>query len=225
MRRTRIKFCGITRPQDAVAATAAGADAIGLVLYPPAGRAVTVDQAREIVAALPPFVTPVGLFVNQPVGEIIDVAGRLGLGAVQLHGDESPYDVARLAPLRVIKAIHATADRLADAVAPWRSVPVAALLLETAGGPAVGGTGVANDWAGLAAAQRIGTLDGLPPLIVAGGLTPETVGGVVRALRPFAVDVSSGIEVARRTKSPERMATFIAAVRAADDDLNSEGTA
>ena len=213
MTRTRIKFCGVCRPEDALAAAAAGADAVGVVLYPPAGRAVSVEVARAIVAALPPFVTPVGLFVDQPADEVIGTAERVGLPAVQLHGTESPELVAKLAGLAVVKVVHATADRLAEAVAPWRDVPLAGLMLEPPGG---GGTGVAHDWAGLAAARAAGVLDGLPPLVVAGGLTPESVGDVVRTVRPFAVDVSSGIESERRVKSAAKMAAFAAAVRAAD---------
>jgi len=216
MHRTRIKFCGITRPADGAAAAAAGADAIGLIFYAASARCVTVARAREIVAVVPPFVTPVGLFVDAPVAEVIDMAGQLRLTTVQLHGDEPPEAVAELRPLRVIKAIRAHRAELAAAVAPWRSVPLAGLLLETAGGPGPGGTGIANDWAGLAAARGAGLLDGLPPLVAAGGLTPETVGGAIRAVRPFAVDVSSGIEQAKGIKSVDRMTAFAAAVRAAD---------
>ncbi len=218
MRRTRVKFCGIRTPADALAAAAAGADAVGLVFHPPAARAVSVDVGAEIVAALPPFVTPVGLFVDRSAAEILDVAGRLGLTTVQLHGDESPAVVARLGRLRLVKAVRATAGGVAAAVAPWRSVGLAGLLLETPAGPATGGTGVANDWVGLADARRGGAFDGLPPLVAAGGLTPESVGGVVRCLQPFAVDVSSGIEQVRGVKDAARMAAFVAAVRAADDD-------
>jgi phosphoribosylanthranilate isomerase len=217
MQRTRIKFCGITRPEDAAAAAAAGADAIGLVFYPHSDRFVSVARARAILAALPPFVTPVALFVDASAAEVTDVAGQLRLTTVQLHGDEPPDMVARLGGLHVVKAIRARPAALVGAIAPWRFVPIAALLLETAGTQEPGGTGVANDWAGLAEARRAGLLDGLPPLIAAGGLTPETVGGVVRALRPFGVDVSSGIEQARGIKSVERMAALAGAVRAADD--------
>lgn len=217
MRRTRIKFCGITRPEDAAAAAAAGADAVGVVLYPPAARAVTLDQAAAILAAVPPFVTAVGLFVNESPGTVMETAARLGLRAVQLHGDEAPDEVATLCRrLTVLKAVRIRPDELAARLRPWRSVPVAGLLLETAGGPDLGGSGVPNDWAGLVAAQAAGALDGLPPLIAAGGLTSVSVGGVVRALRPFAVDVSSGIEQAKGVKSPEKMAAFVAAVGAAD---------
>ena len=218
-RRTRVKFCGITRPADAAAAAAAGADAVGLVLYPSTlGRAVGYHAAREILAAVPPFVTPVGLFVDASPVEVGETSGELDLRVVQLHGDETPEQVADVCQIRsVIKAIRCDVAGLAAELARWRDVPVDALLLEAAGG---GGTGVANDWAGLAAARAAGALDGLPPVVVAGGLTPESVGGVVRALRPFAVDVSSGIEASRGVKSAERMAAFMAAV--ADADLRDD---
>ena len=216
MPRTRIKFCGVTRPEDAAAAAAAGADAIGLVFYSASARCVTAARAREVLAALPPFVTPVALFVNASAAEVTDVAGQLGLTTVQLHGDEPPDMVGRLGGLHVIKAIRAHPAALAGAIAPWRLVPIVGLLLETAGTAEPGGTGIANDWAGLAEARRAGLLDGLPPLIAAGGLTPETVGGVIRDLRPFAVDVSSGIEQARGIKSVQRMTALAAAVRVAD---------
>ncbi len=216
MRRTRIKFCGVTRPADAVAAAEAGADAIGLIFYPRSDRAVSIDPAREIVAALPPFVTPVGLFVNAPASEVIDVAGRLGLRTVQLHGDESPEVVASLPGLRVIKAVRADRAGLSSALARWRGVPLAGLLLETAHGTEPGGTGIANDWTALRAARESGLFEGLPPLIAAGGLTVESVGEVVRQLRPFAVDVSTGIERVRGFKSPGKMDAFADAVREAD---------
>ena len=216
VQRTRIKFCGVTRPQDAAAAAAAGADAIGMVFYRRSGRCVTVDQAWAIVAAVPPFVTPVGLFVDAPATEVIDVASRVGLGTVQLHGDEPPDVVAALPGLRVIKALKGHRASLPALLDRWRGVPVAALLLDTAEGSEPGGTGIANDWAGLLAIRQAGGFDGLPPLIVAGGLTVESVGGVVRQLRPFAVDVSSGIEQARGIKSIEKMTAFAKAVRSVE---------
>ena len=217
MPRTRIKFCGVTSPTDAAAAAAAGADAVGVVFYPAAARRVFVPQAREIVAALPPFVTPVGLFVDATIDEVRRTASDLRLTTVQLHGDETPAAVAELGDvLQVIKAVRVTRESLSGVVAAWRSVPLAGLLLEPAGGPGPGGNGVANDWNGIEAAQRAGLLDGLPPLILAGGLTAESVGDVVRHLRPFAVDVSSGIEQTRGVKSVHRMAAFAAAVESAD---------
>src|SRR5437762_33057 len=102
--RTRVKICGVTRPQDAAAACRHGADAIGIILHPASPRNVPLDRARTILATLTPFVTPVGVFVDAPVQQILDTAAALGLGTVQLNGEHSPDDVAELAPLAVIKA-------------------------------------------------------------------------------------------------------------------------
>jgi len=223
MHRTRIKFCGMMRPRDAAEAARAGVDAIGLVFYPAAARRVSVDQAKQIIAALPPFVTPVGLFVDAPPDEIRDVSKHLNLRHVQLHGDESPAVVEALPNVTVIKAIRVSRDGLDQTLSTWRAAihelklnHLAALLMETARTAAPGGTGVENDWAAIAAAQQRGAFDGLPPLIAAGGLTPENVGDVVRRLRPWAVDVSSGVESSRGVKSLEKMTSFMAAVREAD---------
>ena len=214
MTRTRIKFCGITRPQDAVDACAAGADAIGINFFARSARCVTIPQAEQIVAAIKPLVTPIALFVDTPTEEIQDTAASLGITCVQLHGDETTDDVAALAPLRVLKAVRMTPGAL-DA---WRNRSIdnlAGLLLET---PAIGddgvpgGTGVENDWNAVAAAD----LAGLPPLLLAGGLTPQNVGAVIRRLRPYAVDVSSGIEVTKGLKSRQKMLDFAAAVAGAD---------
>lgn len=205
----------MTRAQDAADACAAGADAVGIVFFPRSPRCVTIEAARDILAATAPLVTAIGLFVNAPVGEIRDVAQLLGLTHVQLHGDESPAEVAALAPLRVLKAIRFSPARIAT----WRnSLPanLIGLLLETptAGEDGVpGGTGIENDWSAIAASD----LAGLPPLFLAGGLSAGNVASVVRRLRPYAVDVSSGIEVTKGIKSRQKMLDFAAAVRTADE--------
>lgn len=211
------------RPEDAAAAARAGADAIGLVFYATAGRRVSVDRAREIVAALPPFVTPVGLFVDSAAGEVADVAKHLGLRHVQLHGREAPQDVEALRDFTVLKAIRVARDQLAQTLQTWRTAirelsltNLAALLLETAGTAQAGGTGVENDWETIAAAREAGAFDGLPPLVAAGGLTPANVADVVRRLRPWAVDVSSGVEESRGVKSVGKMKAFVHAVQDAD---------
>jgi len=223
MHRTRIKFCGITRPKDAAAAAVAGADAIGLVFYKPSPRYVSMAAAKEILRALPPMVCPVGLFVNTPHDEVRDIANTLNLHTVQLHGDEPPEVVAQLSDLSVIKAVRCDAVTLPQSLQRWRSAIVkmqlahlTGLLLETAGTAAPGGTGVENDWAGIAAVAGPGQVTGLPPLIVSGGLTPENVGSVIRRLRPWAVDVSTGIEQGPGLKSLEKMRRFSTAAREAD---------
>ena len=204
-------------------AARAGADAVGMVFHPPAPRNVSLDRAREIVAALPPFVTVVGLFVDASAETVLGTARELGLRHVQLHGHEPPEAVRALYPLNVLKAVRVEPGRFAETLETWRRAigalgltNLAGLVLETAVTGQAGGTGVANDWDAVRAARDAGALDGLPPVVAAGGLTPESVGGVVRALRPYAVDVSSGVEASRGRKSAERVAAFVRAVREAD---------
>lgn len=223
MSRTRVKICGVCRSQDAAAAAGAGADAIGIVFDPNAKRCVSTDDAGKIVIGLPPFVMPIGLFVNAAAEEIRRVLRLVPLAAVQLHGDEPPEFVAELKPLRVVKALHlaagdtVTLDRWQMAIGDLELTNLIGILLETATpGSARGGTGVVNDFAALHAMQTAGHFAGLPPIIAAGGLTPQNVGDVVRLMRPFAVDVSSGVESAHREKSVEKMEAFVRAVRAAD---------
>jgi phosphoribosylanthranilate isomerase len=215
MPRTRIKFCGITRASDAAEAARLGADAIGMVLSPGLRRSVTVETARQIIGALPAFVTAVGLFVDVDAAEILRVAGAVGLGYVQLHGDETPESVAALEGLRVIKAVAVRPASLLDDLARWREAVarqkldnLAALILDSA----TGGSGLENDWAAIGEAIEGGAGKGLPPLIAAGGLTPKNVGAVIRTIRPWAVDVSSGVESEVGIKSARMMAEFAAAV-------------
>jgi phosphoribosylanthranilate isomerase len=223
--RTRIKICGVCRPEDATLAARAGADAIGIILHEPASRYVTSDVARAILASLPPFVTPVGLFVDASPETILRTARDLGLRHVQLHGHETPEAVRAVTPLIVIKAIRVERERFTQTLAEWRDAirtlrlnNLAGFVLETAGTGKPGGTGVANDWEAVIAARRAGAFDGLPPMIGAGGLNPETVGQVVRDVRPYAVDVSSGVEGSLRAKSAEQIDAFVRSVREADAD-------
>jgi phosphoribosylanthranilate isomerase len=224
MHRTRIKICGVTRAADALAASAAGADAIGMVFHPPAPRHVSLDAARQILRILPPFITSVGLFVDQSPLAILNLARELALGAVQLHGNESPDDVAALAPLPVIKAIRVTAATLPDELTRWRaavgSLPhLRGLVLDSAHPTQSGGSGLENDWAAIASAQERGLFTNLPPLIAAGGLTPVNVAAVIRTLHPHAVDVSSGVEAIKGQKSPDKLAAFVKAVCEADAEI------
>lgn len=218
MPRTRIKICGVTRPRDAAAAARAGADAMGMVFYPKARRCISVERAREILREVPAFVTPVGLFVDQDVEEVKRTAGALGLGHVQLHGHETPEMVRELAEFRVLKALRADRRTLEGELDLWRKavnslalVNLRGLVLETPG-VGTGGTGVENDWEFIAALQAAGVFAGLPPLIVAGGLTPANVGAVVKLLQPYAVDVSSGVEEAFGEKSAAKIEAFMAEV-------------
>ncbi|MBM4039282.1 MAG: phosphoribosylanthranilate isomerase [Planctomycetes bacterium] len=203
----RVKICGITRPKDAVAATEAGADAIGLVLAE-SPRQVSVAQAQAIVAELPPFVTPVALFVNESLGSMLGRCEVLGIRIVQLHGDEPPK-VARdlaVAGLRVIRAFRIGEE--AD-LEELKGYPAAAYLLDAKVAGRRGGTGVALDWELAARATSLGRI------ILAGGLTPDNVAEAVRRVRPYAVDVSSGVESAPGVKDAARIRAFIASARAA----------
>jgi phosphoribosylanthranilate isomerase len=213
------------RAEDAAAAAAAGAHAIGLVFHSWSGRCVSLDVARKIIAALPPLVTPVGLFVDSSASEILNTVSTLGLRTVQLHGAETPELVAQLERLTILKAVRADRRTLASSLELWRQAHrelppgrFAGILLETAATCDPGGTGVENDWAFLESAVRDNLFAGLPPVIVAGGLTPTNVGDVVRRLRPYAVDVSSGIEETRGIKSVAKMRAFTDAVADADRD-------
>ncbi|HET8724144.1 MAG TPA: phosphoribosylanthranilate isomerase [Anaeromyxobacteraceae bacterium] len=198
----RVKICGITRLEDALAAARLGADALGFNFWPRSSRFVAPDDARAIVAALPPFVTAVGVFVDQPEEELRAVAARTGIQVFQLHGDEPPSLCARL-PLPVVKAI--PADRALDR-ALLSSYPVRAFLLDTPS-PDRGGTGRTFDWSLAAGVAEVA------PVILAGGLRPENVAEAIRAVRPWAVDVASGVESSPGVKDPGRMSLFLHAVR------------
>jgi phosphoribosylanthranilate isomerase len=215
----------MTRPQDALAAARHGADSIGMVFHPRSARNVTLERAKEILAVLPPFVTPVGLFVDQPGEAILETAITLGLKHLQLHGDESPDMLAELSRFTVLKAIPVLRDRFSATLAVWRKAVLSGrvpnlrgLILETGGTGQAGGTGVENDWNFIAERQRAGDFDDLPPIIAAGGLTPENVAQVIRTLRPYAVDVSSGVEgLTKGQKSEERIAEFVRQVSLANE--------
>jgi phosphoribosylanthranilate isomerase len=224
MSRTRVKFCGMTRAEDAVAAAACGADAIGLVFYKQAPRCITIERARQILAALPALITPVALFVDEQTRVILDLVEELRIRHVQLNGHEPPEQVAELRGLSVIKAVRVRGGELGAELSIWRRAVAShqltnlkGLVLETGGTTQPGGTGVTNDWDAVRRHRDAGDFAGLPPLIAAGGLTPETVAAVVRDLRPSAVDVSSGVESGMGQKSVEKMRGFAAAVRAADE--------
>jgi phosphoribosylanthranilate isomerase len=217
MPRTRIKFCGMTRVEDAVAAAEVGADAIGLFLHGNSPRLIDRETARQIIEALPPFVTPVGLFVDAPPELIIELATDLGLRHLQLHGHEPPSLIASLRGWSIIKAVRVRRDTLHADLAPWKNLPhLRGILLETGSSEKLGGTGVENDWETIRIARDRGDFAQLPAIIAAGGLRPDNVGRVVQMLRPYAVDVSSGIESAPGIKSLEKMKQFAQAVREND---------
>jgi phosphoribosylanthranilate isomerase len=203
---TRVKICGITSAGDAEAAVRAGADALGFVFVPGTPRQVAADAAAAIVAGLPPFVTPVGVFLDQSAEEIAAAVSRCGLRAVQLHGSEPPKLCGAI-PVPVIKALRI---RNRDDLAPITWYPARAFLLDAYVAGTPGGTGSTFPW------ELAVGLVSRAPILLAGGLTPENVAEAVRRVRPYGVDVSSGVECAPGRKDHRRMEEFIAHVRSAD---------
>ena len=206
MSRTRIKICGITRPEDGLKAAEAGADAIGLVFYAPSPRAIDIDVAKRIIAVLPPFVGVVGLFVNETPRRVKEVLSTLSLTMLQFHGDETAAD-CELYDCPYIKAVRMCEK--ADLLNIQFNYPTAsALLLDSYTRGQRGGTGQVFDW------NRIPK--GLStPIILAGGLSSKNVAGAIGTVRPFAVDVSGGVESKPGVKSTKKIQQFISAVEQA----------
>lgn len=205
---TRVKICGITRPQDAIQAARLGAHAIGLIFAEESPRCLTVARAVEVADVIPPLVTRVGVFVNSPASHILDLVHTLGLGAVQLCGEEPPSVLGELGPVPVIRAI---ALRDADSVEEIEGWPAAAHLIDAHAPGKHGGTGrtVPIELARAALAR------GRNP-ILAGGLNPANVAARIELLRPYAVDVSSGVEASPGLKEPAKLVALFEAVRTAD---------
>ena len=206
MSRTRIKICGLTRPQDVRVAVECGADALGFVFYPPSPRAVSIEQAAELVALLPPFVTAVGLFVNATPAEVEAVLARVPLQLLQFHGDEAEADCARFGR-PWIKAARMRAG--VDLVEFASLHPGASGILVDAFVEGYGGGGKTFDWSLIP--RGFGR-----PLVLSGGLDADNVVDAVRRIRPWAVDVSSGVESDKGIKDTAKIAAFIAGVRDAD---------
>jgi len=204
----RVKVCGITNVEDALHAAACGADALGFVFYAQSPRWLTPEAARGIIAELPPFITAVGLFVNETPERIGQIADYCGFDIIQLHGDEGPSD-CDLPPHRVVKALRV---RDASSLALEGEYRVSALLLDAWVAGAYGGTGERFNWdlAAQVARRR--------PVILAGGLTPENVAAAVLQVRPYAVDVSSGVEAAPGKKDPAKVAAFVRNAKAVVGD-------
>ena len=199
---TKIKICGIRRIEDGLAAADLGADAIGLVFYEKSPRAVSIDQAAAIVAALPPFITSVGLFVNATQEEVLAVLKKVPLSLLQFHGDETaaycdsvghPY----------IKALRVRPDLdIRAAVSDYDSAR--GILLDTYQSGVPGGTGQTFDWSCVPEGLK-------KPIILAGGLSPDNVAEAISAVSPYAIDVSGGVESAKGLKDHDKMAAFFAA--------------
>lgn len=203
---TRVKICGITRPEDALAAAEAGADAIGLVFYDKSPRAVDIGQAWEILDVLPPFVTTVGLFVNADAQTIEDILVEVPLDLLQFHGDEAP-DFCEQFGTPYIKAVRMREGTDLKGIAQ-RYTGAQGLLLDTFRPGVPGGTGEAFDWS---LAQQ--PCD--KPIILAGGLRPDNVAQAIAQVRPWAVDVSGGVEKEKGIKDSGKISAFIQAVKQA----------
>ena len=205
---TRVKICGITRLEDARQAVDLGAAALGFNFYPPSPRYIEPIAARAIVRRLPPFVTPVGVFANETdAGQVFSIASAAGATVVQLHGPGFP-DLHGL--LTAFTLVVAVAVREGFKVEELGKLKPSAYLLDAFDPDRPGGTGKTFDWNAAREAKRYG------PIILAGGLTPENVGQAVRVVRPFAVDVASGVESAAGIKDPAKLRAFFAAVAEAD---------
>lgn len=200
---TRIKICGITNVEDALQAVAVGADALGFVFYAKSPRFVTPHEVQKIIAELPPFVTTVGLFVNESIPRIRRTMAAARLDVVQLHGDEQPEDCL-IEPLRVIKALRVKDAATLEGADRYQ---VSALLLDAWNDDHYGGTGLSFDW------QLAKRVTGKRPLILAGGLNQENIIDAVRQVNPYAVDVSSGVELSPGKKDHQKVAEFICRVR------------
>ncbi|MFW6334113.1 MAG: phosphoribosylanthranilate isomerase [Desulfosalsimonas sp.] len=204
--RVQIKICGITRPEDALACAAWGADAAGLVFYPKSPRFVSLSQAARTASVLPGHIARVGVFVNETYETVMETAANCGLSAVQLHGAEPPQQVEKLrdAGLCVIKCLYVNGS---PSIAEADNYPASAFLVECSAGVLPGGNAKTWDW---------GAARGFAenrPAIIAGGLTPDNVGKAIEQARPDAVDVSSAVESAPGKKDTTKVRDFIFAVR------------
>ncbi|MDE2887083.1 MAG: phosphoribosylanthranilate isomerase [Gemmatimonadota bacterium] len=202
----RVKICGITNPEDALFSVAHGVDALGFIFYKPSPRYVHPERVSNIVSALPPFVTPVGVFVNKAREEIVETVRSTGIRAVQLHGDETPADCLGY-PTPVIRAL-----RVGDGFNPasLSDYPVNTFLLDTDKKGRYGGTGETFDWRFARAATAHGRI------ILSGGMDPSNVADAVRTVKPYAVDCGSGVEAAPGRKDHARIREFLRALRFAN---------
>ncbi len=198
--RTRIKICGITRPEDAQAAIQAGADAIGLVFYAPSPRAVNIEQAQKIAAVVPPFVTITALFVDPSAEEVQKVLDSVRIDLIQFHGDEDEHFCEQF-NTSYIKAIRVRQTQ--DVVANSLRFPSAlAFLLDSFKAGVPGGTGETFDWSLI-------PKESSKPIILAGGLTAENIALAIQQVQPFAVDVSGGVEATKGIRDPSKIQAFI----------------
>ena len=216
---TWVKICGMTNLEDALVAVDAGADAVGFVFYEKSPRCVSVETAREIVEKLPESVEKVGVFVNEQEDFICSVSENTGITAVQMHGDNEDPHVADLVVRRrpTIKVLAAISMHQPDPqgwAMRWHPDSIQAFLLDSGNASKHGGTGVPFDWA--ATMDRLNVIRRLGRIVAAGGLTPLNVGEAIRMLKPWGVDVASGVEERPGKKDPEKVRAFVRAVRESD---------
>ena len=242
----RIKICGITNVDDALTVASAGADAVGLNFYPKSPRYITPERAREIVDSLPGGMVKVGLFVNAPDEQVRQTFDQLGLDLIQLHGDEPPGFLAELGDRPVMRAFRlgpggvlespslldpgellAGSPRQPHALEPigaylahcrWLGCTPRLVLADAYVEGTYGGTGQIADWQSLKAYRSARGEATIPPLVLAGGLTPENVAEAIRTVRPAAVDTASGVESGPGRKDPAKVEAFVRAARAAFED-------
>ena len=206
----KVKICGITQLDDALAAVEAGADALGFMFHEPSPRHLTPSAAAKITRHLPPFVAKVGVFVNASADVVRRIVAECGLDAVQLHGDETPEFCGQFAPLKVIKAFRIRDEK---SLLPLSDFETDAWLLDSFVPGKEGGTGTTFNWDLANQAKESGR-----PIILAGGLTPENIAEAVHEVWPYAVDVSSGVEAAPGRKDAALVRAFIAAVRSMEQE-------
>lgn len=212
-RRTRIKMCGITNIEDAEEGIRAGVDALGFIFVESSPRHIEPEKVKEIVANLSPFVDLVGVFVDQENVEVQEIVDYCGLSYVQLHGSETPEYCSQLAyassPCKIIKAFRVGKHCVPADFSPYRDV-VQGFLLDTYADDQIGGTGKTFDW------NIIGKLALDRPIILAGGLTAENVGMAIKEVRPFAIDINSGVEMRPGLKDYGKLQALVEEVRRAD---------
>lgn len=209
MKRTRIKICGITREDDLATAVAAGADALGFVFYAPSPRHLTPQRAAQLISLVPAFVTKTGLFVNESSAVVAEVMDRVPLDLLQFHGDEDAAYCAQFGRPWIKAARVKPGLDLLEYASAFAAAPGVAGLLLDAHVDGYGGGGKTFDWSLIPPSLPL-------PVILSGGLHPGNIAEAVRAVRPWAVDVSSGVESARGIKDAQKITEFIAGVRDAD---------
>jgi phosphoribosylanthranilate isomerase len=211
MSRVRVKICGVRSMEEAEAAIEAGADALGFNFWPRSPRYIAPDAARDVVRQIPPLISAIGVFVNEDHRRVAEIVSGVGLNAAQLHGDETPEFCAGLGPIKIIKAIRVADDFDCASINRY---PASMMLLDASVKGSYGGTGKSFDWRIAIEAKRYGRI------ILAGGLTIENVAEAITSVRPFAIDVCSGVEAEPGRKDAGKLRRFMAEVDRANAMIN-----